>query len=619
MSDTAQQPREGAQDAAFEALLEFIRDNRGFDFTGYKRPSLRRRIDKRVVSLGIDSYADYLAHLEANQDEFVDLFDTILINVTSFFRDPAAWEYLAAEIVPRILESRPAPEPIRVWSAGCASGEEAYTVAVLLAEALDELDFRARVKIYATDVDEQALVQARHGAYARKDVEAVPEPLQDRYFELQDGRYVFRSDVRRAVIFGRHDLVRDPPISRVDLLIARNTLMYFNPELQARILGSFHFALSDGGFLFLGKSEMLLTRTKLFVPVDLKRRVFEKIDGGVERPPRLLPAPADLPPRPAARRVDPLQEAFEAIPVAAFVIDADGLLALANQRARRLFRLTQSDLGRPVQDLELSYRPFDLRSRLEEVDRRAEPVIVRDVEFGRAGEVSWYDVELTPLIGGDGSHVGTSVSFTDSTQLRRLHDSVEATKERLETAYEELQSTSEELETTNEELQSTNEELETTNEELQSTNEELETMNEELQSTNEELETINDELRLRTDELNSSNAVFETVLSGLATAVIVVDAEMRVKSWNGHATELWGLHEPEVLGAHLSGLDIGLPVAEVVGIVGAAIDRGAEGEAELDALNRRGRSFRCRIRVLPLAFSDELGGAIVQAEELPAA
>ena len=139
MSDTAQDVREGAQDGAFEALLEFIRDNRGFDFTGYKRPSLRRRIDKRVVTLGIDSYADYLAHLEANQDEFVDLFNTILINVTSFFRDPAAWEYLAAEIVPRILESRPAPEPIRVWSAGCASGEEAYTVAMLLAEALDEL------------------------------------------------------------------------------------------------------------------------------------------------------------------------------------------------------------------------------------------------------------------------------------------------------------------------------------------------------------------------------------------------------------------------------------------------------------------------------------------------
>ena len=619
MSDTAQDVREGAQDGAFEALLEFIRDNRGFDFTGYKRPSLRRRIDKRVVSLGIDSYADYLAHLEANQDEFVDLFDTILINVTSFFRDPAAWEYMAAEIVPRILESRPAPEPIRVWSAGCASGEEAYTVAMLLAEALDELDFRSRVKIYATDVDEQALVQARHGAYARKNVEAVPEPLQDRYFELQDGRYVFRSDVRRAVIFGRHDLVRDPPISRVDLLIARNTLMYFNPELQARILGAFHFALSDGGFLFLGKSEMLLTRTKLFVPVDLKRRVFEKIDGGVERPPRLLPAPADAaaasggpPGRPAAGGVrgDPGGGLRDRRGRAARAGEPAGAAALPAHPVR-------SRAARPgPRALVSAVRP-PLSSRGG--GRRAEPVTVRDVEFARAGEVSWYDVELAPLIGGDGSDVGTSVSFTDSTQLRRLNDSVEATKERLETAYEELQSTAEELETTNEELQSTNEELETTNEELQSTNEELETMNEELQSTNEELETINDELRLRTDELNSSNAVFESVLSGLETAVIVVDGEMRVKSWNGHATELWGLREPEVLGAHLTGLDIGLPVAEVVGTVAAAIDRGVEGEAELDAFNRRGRSFRCRIRVMPLAISGESRGAIVQAEEVPAA
>jgi two-component system CheB/CheR fusion protein len=158
VSDPARDPIDSAEDDAFEAMLAFIRDNRGFDFTGYKRPSLRRRIDKRVMSLGIDSYADYLGYLEANQDEIVDLFDTILINVTGFFRDAPAWEYAAAEILPRILESRPPPEPIRVWSAGCASGEEAYSAAMLLAEALDETDFRTRVKVYATDVDEQALV-----------------------------------------------------------------------------------------------------------------------------------------------------------------------------------------------------------------------------------------------------------------------------------------------------------------------------------------------------------------------------------------------------------------------------------------------------------------------------
>ncbi len=619
MSDPAPAPSDSAGEDTFEALLEFIRDNRGFDFTGYKRPSLRRRIDKRMTTLGLDSYADYLGHLEANQDEFVDLFDTILINVTGFFRDPAAWDYLAGEIVPRILETRPPPEPIRVWSAGCASGEEAYSTAMLLAEALDEPDFRSRVKVYATDVDEHALAQARHGVYTRKDVEAVPEALQTRYFELQDGRYVFRPDVRRAVIFGRHDLVRDPPISRVDLLVARNTLMYFNPELQARILGSFHFALNDSGFLFLGKSEMLLTRTKLFVPVDLKRRVFEKIDGGTERPPRLVPSAVAVPPSRVAGRADPLHEAFEAIPVAAFVIDADGTLALANQHARRLFRLNQADVGRPIQDLEVSYRPLELRSRVDEVHRGMEPVTVRGIELSRAGEVSWYDVELTPLVGGDGSVLGTTVSFTDTTQLRRLNDSVASTRERLETAYEELQSTSEELETTNEELQSTNEELETTNEELQSTNEELETMNEELQSTNEELETINDELRLRTDELNASNAVFESVLSGLSTAVLVVDDELRVRAWNGHATELWGLREDEVQGAYLPGLDVGLPVAEVAGIVTGAIDRGEEGEVELDALNRRGRSFRCRIRVVPMTALGAARGAIVQAEEVPAA
>jgi two-component system CheB/CheR fusion protein len=244
---------------------------------------------------------------------------------------------------------------------------------------------------------------------------------------------------------------------------------------------------------------------------------------------------------------------------------------------------------------------------------------IRGVELSRGGESTWYDIELTPLVGGDGTLLATAVSFTDTTQLRRLNDSVEATRERLETAYEELQSTAEELETTNEELQSTNEELETTNEELQSTNEELETMNEELQSTNEELETINDELRQRTDELNASNAVFESVLSGLATAVLVVDDELRVRAWNGEATELWGLREDEVQGAYLPGLDIGLPVAEVARLVTGAIDSGAEAESELEAMNRRGRSFHCRIRVVPLAPPCAWRGAIVQAEEVTAA
>ena len=237
-----------AKDGSFENVLEFIRTNRGFDFTGYKRPSLQRRIRKRMQTIGIEGYENYLVHLETHPDEFVELFDTILINVTSFFRDAEAWEYVASEIIPQIVEHAGHDE-IRVWVPGCASGEEAYTAAIVFCEALGEEGFRARAKIYATDVDEDALTQGRHARYTEKELETVPPVFRERYFEPSDGSRSFRSDLRRNVIFGRHDLIQDPPISRIDLLIVRNTMMYFNAETQSRVLKQLHFALRDTGFL----------------------------------------------------------------------------------------------------------------------------------------------------------------------------------------------------------------------------------------------------------------------------------------------------------------------------------------------------------------------------------
>ena len=252
-----------------EPLLDYLKRTRGFDFTAYKRSSLNRRVRKRMQSVAIPEFAEYIDYLEIHPEEFQHLFNTILINVTGFFRDPAAWQYLAAEVIPRILGDRPG-EPVRVWSAGCASGQEAYSIAILLAEAVGMERFRHLVKIYATDVDEEALAQARLAAYSPKDVEDVPPPLLARYFERTPNHYVFNKELRRSVIFGRHDLVQDAPISRVHLLLCRNTLMYLNRETQANILTRFHYALNGGGFLFLGKAEMLLTHSHLFTPVDLK-------------------------------------------------------------------------------------------------------------------------------------------------------------------------------------------------------------------------------------------------------------------------------------------------------------------------------------------------------------
>jgi two-component system, chemotaxis family, CheB/CheR fusion protein len=204
---------ETAPDEAFEALLVHVKETRGFDFTGYKRSSLTRRVGRRMEQIGVSDHAEYLDHLELTPGEFTSLFNTILINVTSFFRDPEAWAYLRTEVLPPMIAAKPLGEPLRVWCAGCASGEEAYTLAMVLCELLGPEDFRNRVKIYAIDVDEEGLATARQASYGEREILLVPPQLRERYFEETAGRWVFRADLRRSVIFGRNDLVQDAPIS----------------------------------------------------------------------------------------------------------------------------------------------------------------------------------------------------------------------------------------------------------------------------------------------------------------------------------------------------------------------------------------------------------------------
>lgn len=292
-----------ANGEAFEKLLEYLKNIRGFDFTGYKRSTLQRRINRRMQRIGVDSYADYIDYLEAHPDEFPFLFNTILINVTTFFRDPAAWQALAAEVVPQILESKKPGEAIRCWCAGVASGEEAYTLAIVLAEALGIEEFQRRVKIYATDVDEEALTHARTAAYSIKEVQVIPPHLRQKYFEVFDSKHIFRGDLRRLVIFDRHDLTQDAPISELDLLVIRNTLMYFNAETQSRILARLHLAVNDTGFLFLGKAEMLIGRSNLFKPFNLRFRIFSKIPEPhiIDPHPNLTRSPNGATPGPETR------------------------------------------------------------------------------------------------------------------------------------------------------------------------------------------------------------------------------------------------------------------------------------------------------------------------------
>jgi two-component system CheB/CheR fusion protein len=605
----------------FEALLNYLKKHRAFDFTGYKRTSLKRRVEKRMQSLNYDSFSEYCDHLEVHPDEFEQLFNTILINVTSFFRDPSAWEYLAEKVIPQILERKQGNEPIRVWCAGTASGEEAYTIAILLAEAIGIEQFRERVKIYASDVDEEALTHARSATYTARAVSNVPEELLKKYFYQIDSHFVFHKDLRRSVIFGRHDLIQDAPISRVDLLTCRNTMMYFNAETQSKILFRFHFALNDGGFLFMGKAEMLFTHANLFAPVELRRRIFTKQVRGNLRERMLLMANSteDEGGVHMTKHLRFREAAFDNSPVAQIVADNNGFLVLANERARQLFNLSPKDLNRPLQDFEFSYRLMELRSCIERVYAERRPISLKETEWSTtSGNIRMLEVQVTPLQESPGDVVGVNIVFNDVTSHKKLQNEIEHANQELETAYEELQSTNEELETTNEELQSTVEELETTNEELQSTNEELETMNEELQSTNEELQTINEELRRRTEELHGANAFLDVIMTSLGSGVVVIDSEFNIKVWNAQCEEMWGLKREEVAGRNFLGLDIGLPVEHLRAPIRGALGR-ETGNTELmmDARNRRGKPICCKISCTPLmSKNNDNIGVILMMDEL---
>jgi two-component system CheB/CheR fusion protein len=602
---------DAASDPAFERLLEYLKEVRAFDFTGYKRASLIRRVQHQMQRVGITGFEQYHDYLQVHPEEFTQLFNTILINVTGFFRDREAWDVLATDLVPSLLDQL-GDEPIRLWSAACASGQEAYSLAMVFAEALGREKFRARVKIYATDVDEEALGFARLASYTERELAGLPDGYRQRYFQPAGTCFQFDSDLRRSVIFGRNDLLQDAPISRIDLLACRNALMYFNAETQARIVSRLGFALKPQGVLFLGKAEMLLNHSAAFEPIDLKRRFFRKrrsAPGGLGAVDGLR-GPARGPAAPAERS-QLSSEAFLSSPVAHIVIDHDSRIQLINHAACATFNLSARDLGRSFSELEISYRPAELRSYIDEVSTTRRPVWLRGIEWHRSpADVTFLDIQVLPLTGGANRLLGVSLMFNDVSRFRRLNDDLEATNRQLETAYEELQSTNEELETTNEELQSTVEELETTNEELQSTNEELETTNEELQSTNDELHVTNQELQVRTAEIGSLNRFMDSVLSSLTAAAVVVSPELTVRTWNRQAYELWGLREDETVGQHLLNLDIGLPTDELRAVA-REVASGERERAELilQAVDRRGRPVSLRVTVTTLAGSDtEHGG-----------
>jgi len=309
--------------------------------------------------------------------------------------------------------------------------------------------------------------------------------------------------------------------------------------------------------------------------------------------------------------------AADAVPAAMLVVHGSGAVAMINSTARRLFGLSAGDIGRPFQDLEISDRPTELRSALEQVQKEERPVVLEQVAW-TAGPVDFVDIHVVPIVDGAGDPLGVALTFVDVSLARRLQDELERSNRDLETAYEELQSTNEELEKTSEELQLTIEVLETTNEALQSSNEELEAMNAELHSTNEELQAINDELRLRTSELDEVNDFLESLLVSQRGGFVVIDGDLRISVWNDRSAELWGVRTDEAPGQHFLNLAIGLPVEELrAPIMAVLAGDSAQESVDVDATNRRGRDIRCRVSLTPLLGRDrDIRGVIVVVEEI---
>ena len=554
------------RNSELEAILEKIRQVRNFDFRNYKRATLQRRIERRMAATGCRTRGDYLALLDSDPSEVSALISSMLIKLTTFFRDKEVWT--ALEPVLKELVSRRQPdEELRIWSAGCATGEEAYSIAIAAAEALGPGYPGPELKVFGTDVDEAAIAFARRGVYSAKQLENCSKERMARWFTPSAGGYVVRKEIRRTVVFGVNNLVSDAPVSRIDLILCRNVFIYLEAELQKRVLARFHFALRRHGVLVLGRSELIPFAARLFEPVDFSRRIYrknghqdvplaprERMEGLLEQE-AVLHAKEDSAARKSSRM---LRDTIDSHPCPLIATDASGSITLWNQAAAQLWGRSEAEtvgkkltsLGLPGLGQELlveqSARVRAGRTEQETADgvmdrSGLEPLVLR--------------TQLVPLKGSWGEARGLLYVMHDITALRglevnfqRANEDLQAVNLRLKASIEKLSSSNEELETTNEELQSANEELQTTNEELQSTNEELETTNEELRSANSELDATNRELAHRTEELDTVSFCQRTIIRTLSVGVLVLDPGGRITTWNLAAERLLGLTEREAIG-----------------------------------------------------------------------
>ncbi|GFO53487.1 hypothetical protein GMSM_04940 [Geomonas sp. Red276] len=558
-----------------QAVFRIVRAKTGHDFSSYKRNTVTRRIERRMAINEVATVKKYLDLLENNQGEAEALGQEILIGVTRFFRDEEAFAVLGKEVIPRLFAGRDPEDPVRIWHACCATGEEVYSAAMLIREYLDEQRLDAKVQFFATDLDETAISVARAGVYDRDVAGEVGQERIDRFFTRINGRWQVSKRLREMIVFAHHSLIKDAPFSRIDLLVCRNFLIYLNPDMQKRLISLFHLVLKPGGILFLGASETVGTGSDLFFPLDKKWKLYERRESG-RRDEQAFPLTS------AVRRVAGVAKTGRGAraPLPATGEMADRLLAelyapptvVVNSRyevvhicagANRFLDLPVG--GATLELLKLAreeLRPA-LRAAMFKSFSEKAPVAFRGLRMATGGEEAAVNVLVKPFSTPLGEELALVVVETahpaapvEAGGEARRHPEDEASRdqlirqleEQLRVTHEQLQATTEQLETSrdgfmsaNEELMSINEEFQSANEELHSTNEELETSREELQALNEELVTVNAELQGKVEELDQTNSDMENLLASSAIATLFLDRELNIKRFTQAAAEIFNL------------------------------------------------------------------------------
>ena len=568
-----------------QKIFVLIRSATGHDFSHYKPSTIARRIERRLAVHQIKALSDYILYLQKNPAEIDVLFKNLLIGVTSFFRDPEAYDLLLKQALPALLSQKAPDTKIRLWVAGCSTGEEAYSLGMILFEVMDALKKTFDVQIFATDIDAAALNIARKGVYPENISADVSKERLKRFFIKEPGTFKVSKPLRDMVVFSVQNVIKDPPFSRLDLVSCRNLMIYMDSVLQKKILPLFHYTLNPGGILFLGTSESIGEHTDFFEPINFKWKIFGRKKGLSE----MIPAYSTEVDYPARQRIEsdkkgnpPGESAIQEMAERAILDEYAPAGALINDKYEILHFVGKTDrflappTGKPSFNI-LNMVRDDLKppltTALYKSVREKTNVFLKSIRVSYNGAFCVVDLSVKRMEPGL-----LLVIFEDKTPEKAAGEKAPAalrTKEQdagmehleqeLQSTREYLQATIEELETSNEELKSTNEELQSVNEELQSTNEELETSKEELQSTNEELSTVNAELQNRVEEFSKANDDMSNLLASTEIASVFLDTDLHIKRYTPAAAKIIHLIQTDV-GRPLNDLKTCFPNVDLVGL-----------------------------------------------------